>query len=79
MSKPPIPDSPRQRIQRLAIAYAERFQGHAPRCKDMSLPSTFYVLVDFMTFFDTVHSKQTDVALSVREILILVINNQGTF
>lgn len=66
LTKIPLPNSPRQRIQKLAVDYAERFQNHPPKVlKNPQALSTFFMLVDFLTFFDTVHSKQLDAALSV--------------
>jgi hypothetical protein len=66
MTKAPLPDSQRQRVQRIAIAYAERYQNHPPKLmKNPSIINTFFMLVDFLTFFDTVYSKQVDAALSV--------------
>jgi len=78
LNKPPLPDSPRQRIQRLAISYAERFQNHPPKAlKDPGLLATFYVLVDFMTFFDTVHAKQVDASLSIIQRLKVIPMEKG--
>lgn len=72
MTKIPLPDSARQRVQRLAIAYAERFQNHPPKLlKDPNLLTTFFMLVDFLTFFDTVFSKHVDSALSVSSSLVV--------
>jgi len=66
LTKPPLPDSPRERIQKLAVVYAERFQNHPPKLlKDPSVLNSFFMLVDFFTFFDTVYSKQIDNAIGI--------------
>lgn len=61
----PLPESPRQRIRKLAISFADRYQANPPKVTDSSQVSTFYVLVDFMTFFDEIFNKRQEIALSV--------------
>jgi len=65
VSKKPLPDSPRQRIQHIALTLAERYQINPPSQSSKSVTAAFYILVDFMTFFDEFHSRRTENALSV--------------
>ncbi|ODN00680.1 Nuclear pore complex protein Nup93 [Orchesella cincta] len=68
----PLPESARQRIRKLAISFAERYQANPPKVTDMSVITTFYVLVDFMTFFDEVFSKRYETALTVIQKLKII-------
>lgn len=65
MSQIPSPGSTRQRIRKLAISFAERYQASPPKVSDSSQVSNFYVLVDLMTFFDEVFSQRPETALAV--------------
>jgi len=65
LTDPPLPTSVRQRIQRISVSIAERYQAQPPKIMDKIVPATFFTMVDLMTFFDEVHAKRFKNALFV--------------
>jgi nuclear pore complex protein Nup93 len=72
VTKNPLPDSPRQRIQRLALSLAERYHKSPPNFVQKSAASTFFILVDLMTFFDEYHAGRHDNALLIIERMKII-------
>jgi len=58
-------DSPRTRIQAIALILAERYQVQQPEFGNRLVLTTFFLLVDLMTFFDEFHARRTENALTV--------------
>jgi len=72
VTKNPLPDSPRLRIQRLALSIAERYHRSPPNVLNKSASSTFFILVDLMTFFDEYHAQRYDNALLIIERMKII-------
>uniref|UniRef100_A0AAY5KJK6 Nuclear pore complex protein Nup93 n=1 Tax=Esox lucius TaxID=8010 RepID=A0AAY5KJK6_ESOLU len=66
-----VPQSNKERLKNTAVAVAERYrtQGVAG---EKTVDSTFYLLLDLMTFFDEYHAGNIDRAYDVMERLKLV-------
>eukprot|EP00058_Branchiostoma_floridae_P008695 XP_002594183.1 hypothetical protein BRAFLDRAFT_275527 [Branchiostoma floridae] len=71
VSQPPAPQSDRDRLKALAVGIAERYQtqGHSGAQLEAS---TFFLLLDMVTFFDHYHTGQLDQALDIIQRLQLV-------
>ena len=73
VTQKPLQDSSRQHIQKIALSLAERYQN-TPTNADKFLLTTFYLLVDLMTFFDEFHAQRIESALVVRHEYYQVLN-----
>ncbi|KAI1890011.1 hypothetical protein AGOR_G00168810 [Albula goreensis] len=65
------PQSNKERLKNMALAIAERYRSHGI-AGEKSVDSTFYLLLDLMTFFDEYHAGHIDRAYDVMERLKLV-------
>ncbi|XP_074644286.1 nuclear pore complex protein Nup93-like [Tubulanus polymorphus] len=63
LSQPPTPQSSRDRLKCLALAIAERYRDLGFE-GTKSTTSTFYLLLDLMTFFDGYHAGHLDQAMN---------------
>uniref|UniRef100_A0AAX7TVB4 Nuclear pore complex protein Nup93 n=1 Tax=Astatotilapia calliptera TaxID=8154 RepID=A0AAX7TVB4_ASTCA len=65
------PQSNKERLKNTAVAIAERYRSQGV-AGDKSVDSTFYLLLDLMTFFDEYHAGHVDRAYDVMERLKLL-------
>ncbi|KAI2653509.1 Nuclear pore complex protein Nup93 [Labeo rohita] len=65
------PQSNKERLKNMAVAIAERYRTNGV-AGEKSVDSTFYLLLDLMTFFDEYHAGHIDRAYDVIERLKLV-------
>uniref|UniRef100_A0A6I8S8K8 Nuclear pore complex protein Nup93 n=1 Tax=Xenopus tropicalis TaxID=8364 RepID=A0A6I8S8K8_XENTR len=65
------PQSNRERLKNMALAIAERYKSQGVSA-EKSINSTFYLLLDLITFFDEYHAGHVDLAFDVIERLKLV-------
>ncbi|KAG8437674.1 hypothetical protein GDO86_008399 [Hymenochirus boettgeri] len=65
------PQSNRERLKNMALAIAERYRSQGVSA-EKSINSTFYLLLDLITFFDEYHAGHIDIAFDVIERLKLV-------
>uniref|UniRef100_A0AAY4EM90 Nuclear pore complex protein Nup93 n=1 Tax=Denticeps clupeoides TaxID=299321 RepID=A0AAY4EM90_9TELE len=65
------PQSNKERLKNMALAIAERYRANGI-AGEKSVDSTFYLLLDLMTFFDEYHAGHIDQAYDVIERLKLV-------
>ncbi|GAA6085451.1 nuclear pore complex protein Nup93 [Tachysurus ichikawai] len=65
------PQSNKERLKNMALGVAERFRTNGI-AGEKSVDSTFYLLLDLMTFFDEYHASHIDRAYDVMERLKLV-------
>ncbi|ROL43315.1 Nuclear pore complex protein Nup93 [Anabarilius grahami] len=65
------PQSNKERLKNMAVAIAERYRTNGI-AGEKSVDSTFYLLLDLMTFFDEYHAGHIDRAYDVIERLKLV-------
>ncbi|XP_072013036.1 nuclear pore complex protein Nup93-like [Amphiura filiformis] len=71
VSSPNSHQSTRERLQRLAVAIAERYADQALSA-NQSTTKSFHLLLDLMTFFDQYHARDMDRALTTMQQLYLV-------
>ncbi|CAH1780372.1 unnamed protein product [Owenia fusiformis] len=71
LSQAPSPQSNKDRLNQMAISIAERYRalGHEGT---VSNTSTFYLLLDLMTFFDLYHTGKPDQAIDAMQHLKLL-------
>uniref|UniRef100_A0AAR2J6P0 Nuclear pore complex protein Nup93 n=1 Tax=Pygocentrus nattereri TaxID=42514 RepID=A0AAR2J6P0_PYGNA len=65
------PQSNKERLKNMALGIAERYRTNGI-AGEKSVDSTFYLLLDLMTFFDEYHAGHIDLAYDVIERLKLV-------
>nr|7ZOX_A Chain A, Nuclear pore complex protein Nup93 [Xenopus laevis] len=65
------PQSNRERLKNMALAIAERYKSQGVSA-EKSINSTFYLLLDLITFFDEYHAGHIDLSFDVIERLKLV-------
>uniref|UniRef100_A0AAQ5YW37 Nuclear pore complex protein Nup93 n=1 Tax=Amphiprion ocellaris TaxID=80972 RepID=A0AAQ5YW37_AMPOC len=65
------PQSNKERLKNTAVAIAERYRAQGI-AGEKSVDSTFYLLIDLMTFFDEYHAGHVDRAYDVMERLKLL-------
>ncbi|XP_042196200.1 nuclear pore complex protein Nup93 isoform X1 [Callorhinchus milii] len=65
------PQSNKERLKNMALSVAERYRSQGITA-DKSIDSTFYLLLDLITFFDEYHGGHIDRAIDVMEKLKLV-------
>uniref|UniRef100_A0A3Q2P717 Nuclear pore complex protein Nup93 n=1 Tax=Fundulus heteroclitus TaxID=8078 RepID=A0A3Q2P717_FUNHE len=65
------PQSNKERLKNTAVAIAERYRSQGTAA-EKSVNSTFYLLLDLMTFFDEYHAGHLDRAYDVMERLKLL-------
>uniref|UniRef100_A0A8C9RRE7 Nuclear pore complex protein Nup93 n=1 Tax=Scleropages formosus TaxID=113540 RepID=A0A8C9RRE7_SCLFO len=65
------PQSNKERLKNMALAIAERYRTQAVTA-EKAVDSTFYLLLDLMTFFDEYHAGRIDRAYDIMERLKLV-------
>ncbi|XP_035013406.1 nuclear pore complex protein Nup93 isoform X2 [Hippoglossus stenolepis] len=65
------PQSNKERLKNTAVAIAERYRSQSVS-GEKSVDSTFYLLLDLMTFFDEYHAGHVDRAYDVMERLKLL-------
>ncbi|XP_069496428.1 nuclear pore complex protein Nup93 isoform X1 [Ambystoma mexicanum] len=65
------PQSNKERLKNMALSIAERYRSQAVSA-EKSVNSTFYLLLDLITFFDEYHSGNIDRAFDIIERLKLV-------
>uniref|UniRef100_A0A6I8RT72 Nuclear pore complex protein Nup93 n=1 Tax=Xenopus tropicalis TaxID=8364 RepID=A0A6I8RT72_XENTR len=58
------PQSNRERLKNMALAIAERYKSQGVSA-EKSINSTFYLLLDLITFFDEYHAGHVDLAFDV--------------
>ncbi|MEQ2315998.1 hypothetical protein AMECASPLE_028147, partial [Ameca splendens] len=66
-----VPQSNKERLKNTAVAIAERYRSQGTAA-EKSINSTFYLLLDLMTFFDEYHAGHVDRAYDVMERLKLL-------
>ncbi|MBN3281916.1 NUP93 protein, partial [Polyodon spathula] len=71
VSQASAPQSNRERLKNMALAIAERYRSQGISA-EKSVDSTFYLLLDLITFFDEYHAAHVDRAYDVMERLKLV-------
>uniref|UniRef100_W5MME6 Nuclear pore complex protein Nup93 n=1 Tax=Lepisosteus oculatus TaxID=7918 RepID=W5MME6_LEPOC len=71
ISQVSAPQSNKERLKNMALAIAERYRAQGT-AGEKSLDSTFYLLLDLITFFDEYHAGHIDRAYDVMERLKLV-------
>ncbi|XP_041125050.1 nuclear pore complex protein Nup93-like isoform X1 [Polyodon spathula] len=71
VSQASAPQSNRERLKNMALAIAERYRTQGISA-EKSVDSTFYLLLDLITFFDEYHAAHVDRAYDVMERLKLV-------
>ncbi|CAH1270686.1 NUP93 [Branchiostoma lanceolatum] len=71
VSQAPAPQSDRDRLKALAVGIAERYQSQGHSGAQLEA-STFFLLLDLVTFFDHYHTGQLDQALDIIQRLQLV-------
>ncbi|KAM9753111.1 nuclear pore complex protein Nup93 isoform 2-T2 [Menidia menidia] len=71
ISQVSAPQSNKERLKNAAVAIAERYRAQGV-AGDKSVDSTFYLLLDLMTFFDEYHAGHMDRAYDVMERLKLL-------
>ncbi|KAM8947376.1 nuclear pore complex protein Nup93 [Pelodytes ibericus] len=71
ISQVSTPQSNKDRLKNMAFSIAERYKTHSISA-EKSVNSTFYLLMDLMTFFDEYHAGHIDLAFNVIEHLKLV-------
>ncbi|XP_029464579.1 nuclear pore complex protein Nup93 [Rhinatrema bivittatum] len=65
------PQSNKERLKNMALSIAERYRAQGISA-EKSINSTFYLLLDLITFFDEYHAGQVDRAFDIIERLKLV-------
>nr|XP_033796644.1 nuclear pore complex protein Nup93 isoform X3 [Geotrypetes seraphini] len=65
------PQSNKERLKNMALSIAERYRAQGISA-EKSINSTFYLLLDLITFFDEYHTGQVDRAFDIIERLKLV-------
>ncbi|MFT7816859.1 nuclear pore complex protein Nup93-like [Arapaima gigas] len=65
------PQSNKERLKNMALAIAERYRAQGVTA-EKAVDSTFYLLLDLMTFFDEYHTGHIDRAYDIMERLKLV-------
>ncbi|XP_075045076.1 nuclear pore complex protein Nup93 isoform X2 [Mixophyes fleayi] len=65
------PQSNKERLKNMALSIAERYRAQGVSA-EKSVNSTFYLLLDLITFFDNYHAGHIDLAFDVIERLKLV-------
>ncbi|XP_063801480.1 nuclear pore complex protein Nup93 [Pseudophryne corroboree] len=65
------PQSNKERLKNMALSIAERYRSQGITA-EKSINSTFYLLLDLMTFFDNYHAGHIDLAFDVIERLKIV-------
>ncbi|KAK6477065.1 nuclear pore complex protein Nup93 isoform X1 [Huso huso] len=71
VSQVSAPQSNKERLKNMALAIAERYRTQGISA-EKSVDSTFYLLLDLITFFDEYHAAHVDRAYDVMERLKLV-------
>jgi len=71
LSQAPSPQSTKDRLKNLAVSIAQRYRSHSYE-GSRHTTSTFYLLLDLMTFFDLYHTQKTDQAYTVMNDLKLL-------
>ncbi|MBN3311040.1 NUP93 protein, partial [Amia calva] len=71
ISQVSAPQSNKERLKNMALGIAERYRTHGI-AGEKSVDSTFYLLLDLITFFDEYHAGHIDRAYDVMERLKLV-------
>ncbi|XP_040266139.1 nuclear pore complex protein Nup93 [Bufo bufo] len=71
------PQSNKERLKHMALSIAERYRSQGVTA-EKSVNSTFYLLLDLMTFFDNYHAGHVDVAFDIVDRLKIVPLSQDT-
>ncbi|XP_053556246.1 nuclear pore complex protein Nup93 [Bombina bombina] len=71
VSQVSAPQSNKERLKNMALSIAERYKSQGVSA-EKSVNSTFYLLLDVMTFFDEYHAGHIDLAFDIIEKLKLV-------
>ncbi|KAG9475142.1 hypothetical protein GDO78_003548 [Eleutherodactylus coqui] len=71
------PDSNKERLKNMALSIAERYRSQGVSA-EKAINSTFYLLLDLMTFFDNYHGGHVDLAFDIIEKLKIVPLSQDT-
>ncbi|KAM4614069.1 nuclear pore complex protein Nup93 [Discoglossus pictus] len=71
VSQVSAPQSNKERLKNMALSIAERYRAQGVSA-EKSINSTFYLLLDLMTFFDEYHAGHIDLAFDIIERLKLV-------
>ncbi|CAH2324545.1 nuclear pore complex Nup93 isoform X1 [Pelobates cultripes] len=71
VSQVSTPQSNKDRLKNMALSVAERYRTQGISA-EKSINSTFYLLLDLMTFFDEYHAGHIDLAYNIIEKLKLV-------
>ncbi|XP_064414648.1 nuclear pore complex protein Nup93 isoform X2 [Latimeria chalumnae] len=71
------PQSNKERLKNMALSIAERYRNQGISA-EKAIDSTFYLLLDLITFFDEYHAGHVDGAFDIIDRLKLVPLSQGT-
>ncbi|CAN2389518.1 nuclear pore complex assembly [Pristimantis euphronides] len=71
------PQSNKERLKNMALSIAERYRSQGVAA-EKAINSTFYLLLDLMTFFDNYHAGHVDLAFDIIERLKIVPLSQET-